>query len=534
MSLLNWPNFTASVEPQTEGADAEIGALSPERALLSPVWIASLAILGLNDHLFKGSGLLPDVLTGKLSDVAGMLVAPALLAAVTRTKSRRGLFLCHLAVGAVFAAINLSGDAAAAWSALMGLVGAPWTITVDPTDLIVLPALFLSWKALAPDMTKPVPRGRVRAIEGTLAGVGVCLSVATSSDEPWEGEEGWWTNPINADVYVQNTSDVSTVVRLRSPREGVMLDCFELAANPGILSEEIFGEAVSYTLAPGNVVAARDTGVTQGQACYAVLVEGDTFPQTLVFWENGDIPVEWIDGDRALEGGLILEWEDDHHTIEAMKRPELIQPLADRDDPPAGACTPQEDGGRLAWTQPPSGERRVAALDVGPDGCIAVDFSSGEPDGLTDWYVCAPPELFPFVVGDWIRSETINEALITRRVIGPDQEPVVSAELFLSTGSALPPLIDTTLSLRADFDCSLAPDECGSVSRNASLTAQRGDLPVASIAVGETAHLDLPGSDLAIHLVHAQERVLVNTECSEGPGATGDDIEVVAVYTDPQ
>ncbi len=532
MSLLNWPTFTAPVDPATEGADAETDALSPERALLSPAWIASLAILGLNDHLFKGSGLIPDVLTGKLSDVAGMLVAPALLAAVTRTKSRRGLFLCHLAVGAVFAAINLSGDAVAAWSALMGLVGAPWRITVDPTDLLVLPTLFLSWKVLSPEMNKPVPRARVRAIEGTLAGVGVCLSVATSQAEPWE-EEDWWTNPINADVYVQNTSEESTVVRLRPLREGVDYDCFELAANPGVLSEDVFGEAIAYTLAPGNVVAARDINITQD--CYAVLVEGDTFPQTLLFWEDGDIPVEWIDGDRAMEGGIILEWEEDHHTIEAMKRPELVHTLADADEPPAGACTVQEDGARLAWTQLPGGDNRISAFDVGPDGCIAVEFGQGEPDGRTDWYVCAPPELFPFAAGDWIRSETVNEALIIRRVAGPDDEPITdSAELFLSAGGRLPPLIDTTLSLRADFECSMAPDECGSVSRSASLTAQRGDLPVATIAVGETANLDLPGSDLALHLVHAQERILVNTECSEGPGTTGDDIEVVAVYTSSQ
>ena len=47
MSRLNWPTFTAPVDPSTEGADAETDALSPERALLSPAWIASLAILGL-------------------------------------------------------------------------------------------------------------------------------------------------------------------------------------------------------------------------------------------------------------------------------------------------------------------------------------------------------------------------------------------------------------------------------------------------------------------------------------------------------
>ena len=114
--------------------------LRPTRALLTPAWLGALAVLGLNDHLFKGSGALPGALTGKLSDVAGMIVAPALLAALLGVRSRRGLFLCTAAVGLVFSLINLSPACADAWSWLMGLVGFPWAITVDPTDLLALPA----------------------------------------------------------------------------------------------------------------------------------------------------------------------------------------------------------------------------------------------------------------------------------------------------------------------------------------------------------------------------------------------------------
>src|SRR5687768_2023818 len=126
--------------------------LRPARALLSPTWLFALAVLAVNDHLLKGAGLLPGVLTGKLSDFAGMLVAPALLAALLGVTSRRGLLHCHIAVGLVFALINLSPACADAWSWLMGLVGFPWTITVDPTDLLALPALALGWRVLVPAM----------------------------------------------------------------------------------------------------------------------------------------------------------------------------------------------------------------------------------------------------------------------------------------------------------------------------------------------------------------------------------------------
>ena len=47
------------------------------RALASPVAVVSLVLLVLNDHLLKQAW--PGAVTGKLSDVAGLVVAPLLL-----------------------------------------------------------------------------------------------------------------------------------------------------------------------------------------------------------------------------------------------------------------------------------------------------------------------------------------------------------------------------------------------------------------------------------------------------------------------
>ena len=44
------------------------------RALASPVAVVSLVLLVLNDHVLKQAW--PGVVTGKLSDVAGLVVAP--------------------------------------------------------------------------------------------------------------------------------------------------------------------------------------------------------------------------------------------------------------------------------------------------------------------------------------------------------------------------------------------------------------------------------------------------------------------------
>src|SRR5690606_7689329 len=186
--------------------------LRPARALLSPVWLGALALLAVNDHLLKGAAIVPGGLAGKLSDVAGMLVAPTLLAALLGLTTRRGLFHCHIAVGLVFAAINLSPAAADSWSWLMGLVGFPWAITVDPTDLLALPALALGWRLLAPAM-QPVssvsrssaPRWRVP--EYGAAAVGALLCVATSPSGSGDDGDPWepFFQEIFADVYLHNS-----------------------------------------------------------------------------------------------------------------------------------------------------------------------------------------------------------------------------------------------------------------------------------------------------------------------------------------
>src|SRR5688572_29327317 len=143
----------------------------PARALLTPTWLGALALLVANDHWLKGSGLLPGAITGKLSDFAGLLVAPTLLAALLRVDSKRGLLACHIAVGVVFAGIQISVPFADLWSAAMGLVGYPWVITSDLTDLLALPCLWLSWRWLTPAMDPERPM---------LIGLRRCATAAAS------------------------------------------------------------------------------------------------------------------------------------------------------------------------------------------------------------------------------------------------------------------------------------------------------------------------------------------------------------------
>lgn len=163
--------------------------LAPSRALLHPLWWGSLGLLALNDHVLKQVGMLPELVTGKLSDVVGLIVAPALFATVIRARRERALLRCHLAVGAVFAGIQLSTSFAALWSSLMGIVGFPWTIVCDPTDLLALPFLWVSWRFLTPVMKPTRPGWTRQAAETLLVAVGMLACVATSDvDEEQESQ----------------------------------------------------------------------------------------------------------------------------------------------------------------------------------------------------------------------------------------------------------------------------------------------------------------------------------------------------------
>ena len=160
------------------------------------MWWSALALMAFNDHVLKSADLLPPLLTGKISDFAGLLVAPVLMAVVLRAKRARSVLWCHVAVGAVFAGIQLSTAVAGWWSAAMGSIGFPWQIVCDPTDLIALPMLLVSWRVLIPSMAMDAAMWR-RGAERLLAASGLLCCVATSQSTETEPDcsdedgDGW-------------------------------------------------------------------------------------------------------------------------------------------------------------------------------------------------------------------------------------------------------------------------------------------------------------------------------------------------------
>ncbi|MFJ8962452.1 hypothetical protein ACIRG5_23975 [Lentzea sp. NPDC102401] len=152
------------------------------RWVAHPLTVAATAVLLLNDHVFKQAW--PGVVTGKLSDVAGLVVAPAVLG-VLFGLFRAGPFgaaAATLLTGAGFAWVKLSRTGAEVASAAWSIVNGPSVVLADPSDLIALPALGLAWwawrrAAAAP----PLPDGPAHRLRVVLAMPFAVLAIAATS-----------------------------------------------------------------------------------------------------------------------------------------------------------------------------------------------------------------------------------------------------------------------------------------------------------------------------------------------------------------
>jgi hypothetical protein len=137
---------------------------SPGDGLRHPVALASLALLVVNDHFLKTAW--PGLVTGKLSDVAGLVFFPLFLQGLWELgarlrgravgPSRRVLCVAAGLTGVVFALVKLTAVGGEVYRVGLGLLqwpvralasgGGPARVTLvrDATDLWALPALLLS------------------------------------------------------------------------------------------------------------------------------------------------------------------------------------------------------------------------------------------------------------------------------------------------------------------------------------------------------------------------------------------------------
>ena len=130
----------------------------PWSEALAPLTLAALAVLVVNDWVLKPR--LGNWVTGKLSDVAGVLAAPLVATALvdvlawaagrlgapvdwTLRRWKLAVALAVCAAGVI--AVKTSAGGARALEDALAALGVDARVVADPTDLLALPALGLAW-----------------------------------------------------------------------------------------------------------------------------------------------------------------------------------------------------------------------------------------------------------------------------------------------------------------------------------------------------------------------------------------------------
>jgi hypothetical protein len=204
------------------------------------VFASALAVLVLNDWVFKGQGILPGWLTGKLSDFAGLIVAPVSLASFLAARQRSTQLCCIAAVATVFALTEVSPACAQTFEQLLAGVGLAWRLWPDPGDLWALAVLPIGWfccRALSGHAGARSSAGRV-ARWLTLPACLACLA---------SGGPGTFA----AQGYVYNATEATAFVEVSS----AWLDCEALSAfDHPFLDGGDFVSQGSFELAAGTVL----------------------------------------------------------------------------------------------------------------------------------------------------------------------------------------------------------------------------------------------------------------------------------------
>ncbi|WP_438035127.1 hypothetical protein [Sorangium sp. So ce204] len=373
--------------------------MSPRFAVLRhPLFLGALALLVVNDHLLKGAGLLPGALTGKLSDLAGLVVAPVLAAALADARTSRGRALAFAAVAAPFAAIKLSAAAAQLLVGLVGLAGITWRIWQDPTDLAALVVLVPAWRLSARAASSRELSARSAeqgsrtgwVLERAILGASAVACVATGTPAP----EGYFT-----DAYLINATPGIVDVRVRWV--DASLDCSAVTSGDPtrMFGPSAFNLGITYRLDPQDTLPLNrteahlaagnfeETAPTPEGRCEVVLLETDGLRPVMAWWSDlqtvmipqkvNDDSDFWKDAETV--AGRVALKPDTMVAPGQVKTGALLTNVG----PSSCAGAPQSS---FQWAGPWSKQvvGEIAHIDALSDGCIELTMNyrrRGPDDG---------------------------------------------------------------------------------------------------------------------------------------------------------
>lgn len=533
----------------------------PKRPSADPAWWCALGLWLLNDHALKGAGLLDPVITGKLSDVCGLWVLPAGLAALAKRYAHTRIpgYLPYVVVALYFSGLQLWPGLVTASEGVLASLGVPSKITPDPSDLVALLVLWPAWRRYSAS-------GRAAAVAPTapfrwaMVGYPIMLfaTVATSRVDQPEGIQR------TGRLFLYNQTGNTQQITIKQIRANADANCFSIQDNPANhLHDDLFDAVETATLAPQDILvldARADTNLqsdapSEKTACHAMIIGGPKLEPKLLFWNNQQFPLQ-----RFTE--LPLEpTRDGIITIETAPEPgpfpfvyrhtgetKLEHPVRDTAlDPPSPECAPPSPPINIEWGEPfPQGIHRLESVGPGEDGCIALELASQEDsEQTTRRYLCIPAERFPFDQGNLLQFRSLEgeNAAIGNNIEGwqikgwkvsaSGEDP--DLEFYVILGQGVPSLTGLSFGTRPQ-DCPYAPNQVGCQTLSRPL-----DLMAKLTSTGQEALLKSKGDqseqtlsdnsgEWTLELLQCEHRSVFDGDCSGPRVRTGTELQLLATW----
>lgn len=456
----------------------------------------------LNDHWLKGAGVLDGAITGKLSDLCGLWVLPAGLAALAKPKAAP--HWSYLVVALYFGGLQLWPGCASASQAVLAALGVPSKITPDPSDLWALLLLWPAWlryERSGParqSKAAPDPQASHQGLRWAIAGYPLMLfaTVATSRVDQPAGIQR------TGRLFLYNDTNTPQQITIKQVRADVEANCFSIQSEPDKhLHEALFEPSETATLAPQGVLAIDARAETNLQSdlpketdgCQAMIIEGPTLEPKLLFWRNEQFPLQRftdVPTDPKQEGIITIQETpgDGPFPFVALHNGETVieHPVMNKlPAAPAPECAPPSPAINIHWGEAfPQGPHRLESVTPGADGCIALELASQEDsEQSTRRYLCIPTEHFPFEPGSVLQFLSLEgeTAVLGKNIEGwkitgwtvsaSDKAPDI--ELYAILGQGVPTITGLTFGPQPP-DCPYAPtqEDCQTLSRPLALMAK--------------------------------------------------------------
>jgi hypothetical protein len=511
-----------------------MGETSDLRALRHPLWWGALGLLVVNDHVLKDA--VGGWVTGKLSDLAGLIVAPVLCAALLCARSHRTRALAFAPVVLWFIAVKAIPGAGALTATIASYAGLDWTFAFDPTDLIALSALPLAWHVAAhrgPSFTPRVWTERV------AIGAGVLACMASPPPEPQ------WTTT----AFLVNRTDRQLEVRVRYV--DAQVDCASIQDNfAEALSRDTFMAGTLYVVEPEHTLPldrgialttdpfAEPVATGHAGSCDIAILTAEGMPETVVYWDGVNLRVipELIDGEQdiaAVEGGIdITENEDGTLAITAGPEYRLASPVDVYED--GAACRDYGAIAGLDWSSLPQWVgAQVTMRDVseGIDGCMSALLEDNFGEEYNAFF-CVPPADFPFTSGNVVQIWSTETTLrILRTLPREDGTNWRVGELVVSRGteSLREGPFDVSV-VNVDAECEGVRMDCGGfrVPGAGGITLDDGTRFVHPGEAMERVAAD--GRRARLRVGRAESMWVTRSACGAGRDVLGPRLEALVVY----